>query len=126
MRFSMPLPGKKEALEDLCRLALQEGANRRELCRRFGVQPRILYKWLERYRLEGVAGLSDRSRRPRRSPRRTEPEREAAVLEVRRENPVWGGRKIAATLARQGVVPPSPSTITAILHRNAVPLVAPG
>ena len=51
MRFSMPLPGKQEALEELCRLALQEGANRRELCRRFGVQPRILYKWLERYRL---------------------------------------------------------------------------
>ena len=65
MRFSMPLVGKKEALEELCRLALQEGANRRELCRRFQIQPRILYKWLERYRLEGVAGLSDRSRRPR-------------------------------------------------------------
>jgi transposase InsO family protein len=118
--------GKKEAREELCRLALQEGANRRELCRRFGVQPRILYKWLERYRVEGVGGLADHSRRPLRSPRRTGPELEAAVLAVRRENPVWGGRKIAATLARRGVVPPSPSTITEILRRNAVALVAPG
>ena len=126
MRFSMPLLGKKEAREELCRLALQAGANRREVCRRFGVQPRILYKWLERYRREGVEGLSDRSRRPHRSPSRTEPELEVAVLEVRRENPVWGGRKIAATLARQGVVPLSPSTITEILRRNKVPLVAPG
>ena len=122
----MPLAGKKEAREELCRLALQEGANRRELCRRFRVQPRILYKWLERYRAEGVGGLADHSRRPRRSPGRTGPDLEAAVLAVRRENPVWGGRKTAATLARQGMVAPSPSTITEILRRNAVPLVAPG
>ena len=37
------------------------------LCRRFGVSRRIGYKWLERYRKEGVAGLADRSRAPRRS-----------------------------------------------------------
>lgn len=126
MRFSMPFRGKEEVREELCRLASQEGANWRELCRRYKVQPRILYKWLERYRREGAGGLSDRSRRPQRSPCRTGPEMEAAVLEVRRENPVWGGRKIAVTLERRGIVPPSPSTITEILRRNAVALVAPG
>ena len=41
---------------------------------------------------------------------------EAAVLAVRRENPVWGGRKIAASLRRQGLSPPSASTITEILQ----------
>jgi transposase InsO family protein len=126
MRFSMPFQGKEEAREELCRLALQEGANRRELCRRYKVAPRILYKWLDRYRQEGVCGLSNRSRRPAHSPSRTEPEMEAAVLAVRRENPVWGGRKIAATLERQDLSPPSPSTITAILRRNGQPMVAPG
>src|SRR5689334_3743181 len=126
MRFSMPFQGKDEAREELCRLALQEGANRRELCRRHKVTPRILYKWLDRYRQEGVAGLCDHSRRPDHSPSRTEPEMEAAVLAVRRENPVWGGRKIAATLARQGLSPPSPSTVAAILRRNGQPMVAPG
>lgn len=126
MRFSMPFLGKEEAREELCRLALAEGANRRELCLRFGVQPRILYKWLDRYRLEGVAGLSDRSRRPHRSPCGTGAEMEAAVLSVRRENPVWGGRKIAASLERQGLSAPSPSTITAILRRHGVSLLAPG
>lgn len=126
MRFSMPFQGKEEAREELCRLALQKGANRRELCRRYKVKPRILYKWLDRYRQEGVGGLSNRSRRPHHSPSRTEPEMEAAVLAVRRENPVWGGRKIAATLERQGLSPPSPSTITEILRRNGQPMVAPG
>jgi transposase InsO family protein len=51
---------------------------------------------------------------------------EAAVLTVRGENPVWGGRKIAASLRRQGLSPPVPSTITAILRRHGQPMVAPG
>jgi transposase InsO family protein len=126
MRFSMPVQGKEEAREELCRLALQEGVNRRELCRQRKVQPRILYKWLDRYRREGVGGLSDRSRRPHRSPSQTEPEMEAAVLAVRRENPVWGGRKIGASLERQGLSAPSASTITEILHRHGQPMVGPG
>ena len=126
MRFSMPFAEKEEARQELCRLALAKGANRRELCRRFGLQPRILYKWLARYRQAGAAGLPDRSRRPHRSPERTAPEMEAAVLAVRRDNPMWGGRKIATSLSRQGLSPPSPSTITAILQRHGVAMVAPG
>ena len=31
---------------EFVRLALQEGANRRELCRRFGISPDVGYKWL--------------------------------------------------------------------------------
>jgi transposase InsO family protein len=126
MRFSMPFQDQEARREELCRLALMEGANKRELCRRFNVQPRILYKWLERYRADGAAGLVDRSRRPHRSPCQTGSEMEAAVLAVRRENPVWGGRKIAACLRRQDLSPPSPSTITEILRRNGQPMVAPG
>ena len=126
MRFPMPFPEKVEAREDLCRLALSEGVNRRELCRRFNIRPRILYKWLDRYRQAGVAGLLDHSRRPHRSPSQTSPEMEAAVLAVRQENPVWGGRKIRRTLERRGLLAPSPSTITGILRRNGVAMVAPG
>ncbi|SEP48683.1 leucine-zipper of insertion element IS481, partial [Rhodospirillales bacterium URHD0017] len=88
----MPFRSKEEAREELCRLALASGANRRELCRQHKVQPSILYKWLDRYRREGSGGLSDRSRRPLSSPSKTEAEMEAAVLAVRQENPVWGGR----------------------------------
>ena len=45
--------------EEFCRLALTEGANRRELCRRFGISPSIGYKWLDRYREQGDVGLQD-------------------------------------------------------------------
>ena len=48
------------------------------------------------------------------------------MLAVRRENPVWGGRKIAGSEEWQGLSPPSPSTITGILRRNGMPMVAPG
>ncbi|TPK95907.1 helix-turn-helix domain-containing protein [Mesorhizobium sp. B2-4-12] len=38
--------------------ALNEGANVRELCRRFGISPTTGYKWIERYQAEGLAGLT--------------------------------------------------------------------
>lgn len=50
--------------------ASQEGANIRELCRRYGISPKTGYKWLGRFRAEGVAGLADRSRRPHTTPAR--------------------------------------------------------
>ena len=38
-----------EERREFVRLALQEGANRRELCRRFGVSADVGYKWLARW-----------------------------------------------------------------------------
>jgi transposase InsO family protein len=102
-------------------LAQQEGANFAELCRRQGIQRRIGYKWLERYRLEGEAGLLDRSRRPSGSPQRTAPEVEAAVVALRQKHPCWGARKLARRLRDLGQEEvPSISTITAILNRHGL------
>ena len=102
-------------------LANQEGANVRELCRRFGISPQTGYKWLERFRGAGTSGLGDRSRRPHRSPRQTPPAVEADVLRVREVHPAWGGRKIRARLLHQGInLVPSPSTITEILRRHGL------
>lgn len=38
------------------------------LCRRFGLSRKTGYKWLARYRLEGIDGLSERSRAPHTHP----------------------------------------------------------
>ena len=54
--------------EEFVRLANQDGANRRDLCRRFNISPQTAYKWLTRYAAHGVAGLADQSRKPRHSP----------------------------------------------------------
>ena len=42
-------------------LAGCDGANRREMCRRFGISPTTGYKWLTRHQLAGSDGLVDRS-----------------------------------------------------------------
>jgi transposase InsO family protein len=99
--------------------AIKDGANIRELCRRFGISRPTAYKWLERYRLEGWDGLKDRSRRPKSSPLRTAPATEMKVLALRElSNNVWGGRTIKHRLENLGETGvPAASTITEILRR---------
>src|SRR6185436_16843327 len=58
-------------------LASVNGANVRGLCRRFGMSPTTGYKWLERWRLDGLAGLDELSRRPLSSPLRSDAVTEA-------------------------------------------------
>lgn len=98
-------------------LASQEGANRRELCRRFGISPQTGYKWLARHG-SGEADLADHSRRPHASPSRYAARVEAPVLALRDAHPAWGARKIARCLAREGLVVPAISTIHEILKRH--------
>ena len=50
-----------------------------------GVSRPTAYKWWRRWRLEGMAGLWDRSSRPRSCPRRCPAEVEAAVVAMRQE-----------------------------------------
>lgn len=102
-------------------LARQEGVNRRELCRRFGISPKTGYKWLAREAQDEVQGLQERSRRPLCSPSRTSSELEAQVLALRQEHPAWGGRKISKRLKKLGHTDaPAPSTVTSILHRHGL------
>jgi transposase InsO family protein len=99
-------------------LARQEGANRRALCRRYGISPTTAYKWLARA-AQPEEPFQDRSRRPRHSPKRTPADMEQAVLRLRDQHPAWGGRKIARRLADLGHSEgPSPSTVTQILRRH--------
>jgi len=94
-----------------------------ELCHRHGVSRKTGYKWLGRYREKGTAGLCNFSRRPQTSPHQSLPEIEGAVVQVRHEHPVWGGRKIRRVLVNEGYeesVLPAPSTITNILRRHGL------
>jgi transposase InsO family protein len=99
-------------------LARRAEANVAALCRRFGVSRKTGYKWLVRFARDD-AGLGDRSRRPHRSPAQTPASIEAAVIELRRRHPAWGGRTLARRLVALGHQDvPAPSTVTAILHRH--------
>jgi len=101
-------------------LALQDGANRRELCRRFGISAPTAYKWLARAAEGGVEWAVARSRRPHHSPERTSRRIESAILQVRSAHPAWGARKIARCLERDGIEAPATSTVHAVLQRHGL------
>jgi transposase InsO family protein len=108
-------------------LAMQEGANRRELCRRFGISPEVGYKWIRRW-VAGDRELENRSRRPHRSPERSTVATEGHVLTIRKAHPAWGARKIKRRLEDQGIVTPARSTVHNILlrHGEVVPPIRGG
>lgn len=101
-------------------LATQQGANRRELCRRFEISPQTGYKWLQRFAQEGMPGLQERSRKPASSPAISPAELERDVVALRQRHPAWGGRKISRRLLDLGKAQVAPSTVTAILHRHGL------
>jgi transposase InsO family protein len=109
---------------EFVRLATQEGSNRRELCRRFGIHPDTGYKWLRRWEVDKE--LADRSRRPHSSPTRTDRAIEERILAVRNAHPAWGARKIVRRLERESLHSPAVSTVHEILRRNDCIVARPG
>lgn len=89
------------------------------LCERYGISRKTGYKWCDRFRLEGIVGLAERSHAPRQHGRVTAPAIAEAIEAKRRERPSWGSRKIIARLeADDPTVPwPSASTADGILKR---------
>jgi transposase InsO family protein len=88
-----------------------------ELCERYGISRRTGYKWRERYEANGPAGLQERSCAPQHCPHRIDSEMAAAIVEVRRQHPSWGPRKLVAWLEerRPGWAWPAASTVGDLL-----------
>ena len=109
----------KPRLSPFSRLLLVQRAQQRPVAHvaaELGVSRQTAYRWVRRYAAEGEAGLLDRSSRPHRCPRRTNPAREAEILALRavsRRGPVWLAAQLGA----------NPSTIGRVLHRHHVPLL---
>jgi transposase InsO family protein len=87
------------------------------LCAEYEISRPTGYLWLRRYRHLGVQGIAEQSRKPHRSPRRTDATREQQVVQVRLSYPDWGARKLQVLLARKGVNLPR-NTIHRILLRH--------
>src|SRR5262245_38770941 len=81
-----------EYLADVCSMT--------ELCAHYGISRKTGYKWVARYEARGPTGLDERSRRPQRPARATDPAIVEALIMARRRHPRWGGRKLVAWLNR--------------------------
>jgi transposase len=90
-----------------------------ELCREFGISRKTGYKIFDRYQECGLHGLTDRSRRPYRYAHQLPFQVENFILNVKREHPSWGARKIRERLLRRfsRIPVPAKSTIHAVLDR---------
>jgi transposase InsO family protein len=105
--------------QEFCVLADRDDANLAELCRRHRLSRKTAYKWLQRFRQDGVAGLADRSRRPMCSPGKIDPLVEQKIVALRKERPVWAGRKLRRRLLDLGEkIVPAASTIQRVVARN--------
>jgi putative transposase len=116
-----PVEQRQEFVEEF----LKDEESMAELCRQFGVSRQTGYKYLRRYRRQGLAGLAQQSRAPRHHPNQVRPEVEDAIILARLYYPRWGPRKLRAYLDREiepGVWPAA-STIGEILsdHKLALP-----
>lgn len=104
-------------------LAYEDGLySMTELCERFGVSRKTGYKWLHRYRDQGLDGLKEQSRAPHHCPHQTPPDIAELLLETRRSHPRWGPRKLIDYLRprHREVIWPAASTIGALLKRHGL------
>jgi putative transposase len=90
-----------------------------ELCRHHEVSRKTGYKWLDRYRQEGAAGLHEKSRAPKQHGLATAAALADKIIDLRRARPSWGPVKIVAKLRldHPDVDWPAASTAGEILKR---------
>ena len=88
-----------------------------KLCEEFGISRPTGYLWWKRYRGGGLEGIAEQTRRPHKSPTKTEDSVEQQVIALRQRYPDWGARKLGVLLQQSGQQLRA-STIHRILGRH--------
>lgn len=91
---------------------LERGEHPGDVAGAMGVSVRTVYKWRQRFRDDGVAGLKDRSSRPLSSPSRTPAHIEARVVALRRDKRIYDRIAAETGLSR--------ATVARILVRHGL------
>jgi putative transposase len=93
---AMPWPTitMNESRREFVRRGMQRDCSFAQLCREYGIARKTGYKWLQRAREEGLKGLRERSRRPRRSPQQLDEDVVCALGKLKLAHPRWGPIKI--------------------------------
>ena len=102
---------------------LLEGEGMSEVCRSFGISRKTGYKIFSRYKDLGLDALADRSRRPVRYANQLPDQVERLIVDLKRDKPHWGARKIRELLVRKlagDVRLPANSTVHAVLDRHGL------
>ena len=107
--------------EDFIADCLKPDRNMSRLCREYGISRKVGYKWLNRYKQEQC--LADRSKKPHTIPSKTEESKEKQIIDLRKENPGWGAKKLRDVLISEGNQMPCIRTVSNILNHNGLILL---
>ena len=111
----------EERLRFVARLLDGEGMS--DVCRSFGISRKTGYKIFNRYKEQGLEALYDRSRRPVRYANQLPAPVERLIVDLKRDKPHWGARKIRELLVRRlagDVRIPAKSTVHSVLDRHGL------
>jgi transposase InsO family protein len=102
---------------------LLDGETMSDVCREFGISRKTGYKIFNRYKHQGLEALTDRSRRPVRYANQLPSQVERLIVDLKRDKPHWGARKIRELLVRKlagDIRIPAKSTVHAVLDRHGL------
>ena len=108
---------RKEKLELFDKL-LSEGCSEETALEAIKTSRSTYYRWKQRYKDDGLAGLEDESKQPNnmRKPTWTHAD-EKKILEIRKKFPLWGKEKITIILKREYNIALSISMVGRIIHK---------
>ena len=89
--------------------------------RRFAVSKSTFYKWRKRFEKEGIEGLFDKPKTPKKKRQPTTRSKyKDIVIEIRKKHPNWSSKKIAKYLEEEEGIKISHSTVNRILNENGL------
>ncbi len=93
-----------------------------ELCRQFEISRPTAYKYIKRFKEEGLSGLKERPRVHKNHPRKIATKIENEIVKFRKKHPRWGGEKIWKLLHNDfnEECIPCISTVNRVIKRNGL------
>jgi len=91
--------------------------NFRALCQEYAISTKTGYKWKERFLAQGVAGMSEHSRRPKSSPEGLVEGVVCEIVRLKQKHKHWGARKLRHIYGRVNAPVPSESSFKRVLER---------
>jgi len=102
--------------------AYLKGYSITELSTAYGLSRKTVYKWLHRYKEEGVDGLKDQSRAPKQCPHKLDEHIANQIVATKMKHLDWGPKKVLDLLGREcpEIHWPADSTAGELLKRHGL------
>ena len=111
---------KPERKREVIELVRRSPVAKKETLAELGLSPSTFYRWQQRYRSEGEAGLVDRRPQPATIWNRLRPEEEQRILTVALQEPDHSPREIACWISDNAGFAISESSVYRVLKRHGL------